>query len=292
MSSALAGTIAPADLLSLTKPRLSALVLATAIGGMWLAPGHLPIWMQLCAALGIAGVVGSGNALNCFLERDSDAHMGRTKRRPLPAGRMDPAVALWFGVTMGAISLTLLAVTVNAVTALLSLVALVSYVGVYTPLKSRSAWAMWIGCIPGALPPLMGWTAARGRIETGGLLLFAVLFLWQIPHFLAIAMYRKAEYRAAGLRSIPLALGDDMARMQAALAAFVLWPVTLLLHPSGLAGFFYLGVANTLGLLFAGITVWGWLAHAGTLWARRLFFATLLYLPILFIALLVSGSGS
>lgn len=288
----LALPLVAADLVALTKPRLSALVVATAAGAMWLAPGELPLVHALAAVAGIAGTVGAANALNCWLERESDGQMGRTRKRPLPAGRMEAGVALAFGALLAASSLTLLAIAVNTLTAALAFLAFVSYVAVYTPLKARSAWAMWVGCLPGALPPLMGWTAARGRIETPGLILFAILFLWQVPHFLAIALYRKAEYRAAGLSSIPLAYGDDMARLQAAAGAFLLWPVTLLVHPPGAAGSFYLGVANTLGALFSGVAIWGWLRREGTRWARRLFLASLVYLGLLFLALVVSGGGA
>jgi protoheme IX farnesyltransferase len=277
-----------ADYLALTKPRLSSLVVATALGGMWLAP-HRAAFPQLVAGLlGIVGVVAAGNALNCYLERETDGLMARTRRRPLPSGRMDPAPALVFGTGLAVSALLLLAVAVNTLTAALALVALASYVFVYTPLKAKSPWAMWVGCLPGALPPLMGWTAARGRLEAPGLLLFVVLFLWQVPHFLAIALYRKAEYRAAGLTSIPLAYGDAPARIQAAGSALLLWPVTLLLRPPGAPGYFYLGVANTLGALLAALAVWGALRGAGPRWARRLFWASLAYLPFLFIALLLA----
>ena len=286
---ALTRTVSAQDLLSLVKPRLSALVLGTAVGGMWMGRNGAKLVPSAIAVLGIAGVIGAGNALNCYLERDSDAFMARTKNRPLPTGRMDPQVALSFGLGLAGLSLVTLLLAVNALTAGLATLALLSYVAAYTPLKSRSPWAMWVGCLPGALPPLMGWTAVRGRIEVPGLVLFAILFLWQVPHFLAIALYRKTEYRAAGLTSIPIAYGDAAARLQAAGSALLLWPITLLIHPPGASGFFYLGVANTLGALFCALAVRGWLRAEGTRWARQLFFASLLYLPFLFIAMSLSG---
>jgi protoheme IX farnesyltransferase len=259
---------------------------------MWLAPSHATLLQRVWALIGIAGTVGSANAFNSFLERDRDRLMGRTHDRPLPAGRLEPSAALAFGSVLGVCSLAILLVASNALTTLLALLAWVSYVAVYTPLKGRSPWAMWVGCLPGALPPLMGWTAVRGRIEPAGVILFAMLFLWQVPHFLAIALYRKAEYARAHLSSIPLAYGDDAARIQAAGGALLLWPVSLLLHPPGPAGFFYLGVANTVGALFAGLAVWGWVGSRGTRWARRLFLASLLYVPFVFVAMAVSGSAA
>jgi protoheme IX farnesyltransferase len=291
-ASALTRTVSVPDFVSLVKPRLSALVLATAIGGMWAGRIGASLGQALFAVVGISGVIGAGNALNCYLERDSDRLMSRTRNRPLPTGRMESSVALTFGLSLAVASLTLLAVTVNVLTAGLAVLALVSYVGWYTPLKSRSPWAMWVGCLPGALPPLMGWTAVRGRVEIPGLILFAILFLWQVPHFLAIALYRKPEYRAAGLTSIPLAYGDRAARIQAAGAALLLWPVSLLMHPPGASGFFYLGVANTLGALFCALTVRGWLRGEGPRWARQLFFASLVYLPFLFLALALTGGAT
>ena len=156
------------DLLSLTKPRLSSEVLFTAVGGMWLAPGKLSPVRALVVLLATAGTVGAANALNCYLERDSDQFMARTRNRPLPAGRMEPAIALWFGISLGALSLPALAIASNALTAMLGLTALLSYVLVYTPMKAKSSAAMWVGGIPGALPPLMGWTAVTGAMDAPG----------------------------------------------------------------------------------------------------------------------------
>src|SRR5439155_3385439 len=139
-------------------------------------------------------VVGAANALNCYLERESDALMRRTRDRPLPAGRVEPWVALALGVGVASTSIPLLGWATNALTALLALVALVTYVGVYTPMKQRSGLALFVGAVPGAIPPLMGWTAVTGRLETGGLALFAILFCWQLPHFLAISIYLADDY--------------------------------------------------------------------------------------------------
>ncbi|HET9157381.1 MAG TPA: protoheme IX farnesyltransferase, partial [Myxococcaceae bacterium] len=148
-----------ADLVSLLKPRLSSLVLCTLAGGMWLAPGELSVARWVATLLGTAGTVGAANALNCWIERDRDRFMARTRMRPLPSGRMESGVALGFGILLAVFSLPLLALASNGLTGCLGFVALVSYVAAYTPLKPRSWTAVLVGGIPGALPPLMGWTA-------------------------------------------------------------------------------------------------------------------------------------
>jgi len=279
------------DLLSLTKPRLSGLVLFTTAGGMWLSRASLPWWQWVVAMLGTAGTVGAANAFNCYLERDSDRFMARTSVRPLPQGRLEPIVALVFGAVLALVSLPVLFFGVNALTGALGLAALASYVLVYTPMKSRSRWAMVVGAVPGALPPLMGWTASTGRVEVPGLVLFGILFFWQLPHFIAIALFRKAEYRAAGLTSLPLERGDDVARRQAVLYLLPLLPLSVLPFVVGVAGWLYLVAAVALGAGFSWVAVDGWLHQRDAVWARKLFGVSLLYLTGLFAALAVSSPG-
>lgn len=275
------------DLLSLTKPRLSGLVLFTTAGGMWLAHTPLTWWQWALAMLGTAGTVGAANAFNCYLERESDRHMARTAVRPLPQQRMEPVSALVFAGLLAVAALPVLFLAVNTLTGVLGLVALLTYVLVYTPMKSRTHWAMVVGAIPGALPPLMGWTAATGKVEVPGLVLFGILFFWQLPHFIAIALFRKAEYRAAGLTSLPLEKGDDVARLHAVLYAAALVPVSLLPFVVGVAGWLYLAAAVVLGLGFLFVAVDGWRKKAGDAWARKLFGVSLAYLTGLFAALAV-----
>lgn len=274
-----------ADYLALTKPRLSGLVLFTTAGGMWLAggAGGWPQW--LWALLGTAGTVGAANSFNCFIERDSDRFMARTARRPLPARRMEPPHALAFAVLLALGALPVLTLGTNLLTGLLGLLALLSYALVYTPLKARTHWAMVVGAVPGALPPLMGWTAVRGRIELPGLALFAILFFWQLPHFIAIALFRKDEYRAAGLTSLPLAKGDGVARLHAALYLAALVPVSVAPAFAGVAGLLYVVSALALGVAFAAVGVRGWRTGGDARWARQLFGASLAYLTGLFAAL-------
>ena len=287
---ALSSPVSPlADLVSLTKPRLSSLVLCTLAGGMWLAPGELSVARWVATILGTAGMVGAANALNCFVERDRDGLMARTRSRPLPAGRMEPAVALGFGLMLAVFSLPLLALASNGLTGSLGFLALVSYVAAYTPLKPRTAGAMLVGAIPGSLPALMGWTAVTGRIGVGGLLLFGVLFAWQMPHFLAIALFRKDDYRRAGYRALPLVQGDDATRVWMLVWTVLLVAVSVLLVPFGVAGPLYLAAALVLGGAFLVLVARGVLRREGKAWARQTFLFSLVYLPGLFGALLLSA---
>jgi len=279
------------DLLSLTKPRLSGLVIATTAGGMWLAPGELTVSRILVTLLAVSGTVGAANALNCYWERHSDQFMARTRNRPLPSGRMEPAVALGFGLLLAGVSLPALALGANLLTAVLGLVALLSYVLMYTPLKPRTSTAMLVGAVPGALPPLMGWTAVTGQIDAGGYVLFAILFLWQIPHFIAIALFRKDEYAAAGLKSVPLERGDDSSRLQIVLYLVALVPMTLLPFQLHIAGGWYLAAAVVLGLGFLGLGAVGLFRQLGRTWARQTFLFSLLYLAGLFAALMLDSGG-
>jgi protoheme IX farnesyltransferase len=278
-----------ADLLSLTKPRLSSLVLCTLAGGMGLAPGELSPARWVLTLLGTAGTVGAANALNCWLERDRDGLMARTRLRPLPSGRMEPSVALGFGLGLAAVSLPILALGSNWLTAALGVLALLSYIVAYTPLKARAAGAMLVGAVPGALPPLMGWTAVTDRLGVGGLVLFGILFTWQMPHFLAIALYRKDEYRAAGLRTCPVVYGDATTRGWMAAWTVLLVATSLLLVPLGMAGPFYLAVAVLLGGAFLVLVFLGLVRREGRAWARQTFLFSLIYLAGLFGALLLSG---
>lgn len=276
------------DLVALTKPRLSSLVLCTTAGGLWLAHGTLAQWRSVAALAGTTLAVAGAHALNCYIERDIDRYMARTRGRPLPAGRLDPRVALVLGVALALISIPLLWFTVNPITALLGALALGSYVLVYTPMKTRSPAALYVGAVPGALPPLMGWTAATGRIEGAGLVLFAVLFLWQLPHFLAIAIFRKDDYGAAGMRTLPIVRGDAVARRHIALWTLLLVPVSFGLLPLGVAGWIYGVAAAALGAQFLAKTLPGLRREAPEEgWARKVFLTSLVYLTGLFLALVV-----
>jgi protoheme IX farnesyltransferase len=281
------------DLLALTKPRITFTVLLTMVGGLWLGARRsgleLPPSVILAALFGTAFVVSGANALNMYLERDTDAFMGRTRARPLPSGRLPAGLALGLGLWLSAVSIPLLTLVVNPLTGLLAGIALVSYVLLYTPMKRRSTASLVVGAVPGAIPPLLGWTAATGRIEGPGLVLFGILFCWQIPHFLAIATFRRTEYGRAGLKVLPNERGERVTRHHIVrwLAALLL--VSFLLVPFGVGGTPYLVAATLLGALFFGFGLWGLRAASGVRWARGLFAVSMVYLLGLYAALVVGA---
>jgi len=278
------------DLVSLTKPRITFLVITTSAGGLWLAPGTPGLTRSIIAVLAIAAVVMSANALNCWMERVSDRAMTRTMNRPLPAGRLDPKVALVFGLALGAVSVPVLTLLVNPITGVLGAIALIMYVWMYTPLKQKTWTALLVGAVPGAMPPLMGWTASTGHVELPGVVLFAVLFIWQIPHFIAISVFRQSEYERASIRVLPSVVGVPRAKWHMVLWCAALVPVSLLLTPLGVAGNVYLVVAAILGVVFLASCIAG-LRSKGpeTGWARRVFGVSLIYLTLLFAVLMADA---
>jgi protoheme IX farnesyltransferase len=275
------------DLVALVKPRIMVMALLTAAGAMSLAPGTASVGVALWLLAGTALIVGSANTLNMYLERDIDCLMTRTRNRPLPQGRLDASTALVFGAVQGALALPVLAM-VNVVTAALGLLALLLYVGIYTPMKQRSHWAVWVGGVPGAMPALMGWTAATGRIELAGLAVFGVLFFWQVPHFHAIALYRQREYDAAGLKTLPGTRGEAAAKVEIVLYLVVQVAVSFAVVPLGVAGVPYLVTASILGALVLGQALAG-VRAGGSKWARNVFLASIVYLPVLFAVMVLDG---
>ncbi len=275
------------DVFALVKPRITLMVLLTAAGGIWLSPAHVSRSSALFALLGTALVVGGANALNMYIERQTDGLMKRTKDRPLPAGRMAPRFALVFGIVLSVVSIPILAFGVNATTALLALLANLLYVLAYTPLKARSHWALQVGAVPGAIPPLLGWTAATGRVDLGGLVLFAILFFWQIAHFHAIALFRKLEYGRARLVVLPNVEGDVVTRHSIVRHASALAFASLLLYPLHIAHGIYLVCALVLGAAFVGVSLFGLREQVSPRWSRSVFGASLVYLTSLFIVIAV-----
>ncbi|MFO0548166.1 MAG: heme o synthase [Polyangiaceae bacterium] len=282
------------DVVSLTKPRITGMVLFTTFGGYWLAGkffGVSPSLRVLAPLLvGTAMVVGGANALNMYVERDSDRLMARTRLRPLAARRLAPEVALVAGVGLGALSVPLMTFAVSAMTGLLAAIALLSYVVVYTPLKRKTPTALLIGAVPGAIPPLMGWSAARGTIDGPGIVLFGIMFFWQVPHFLAIATFRKAEYARANMAVLPVVAGDRITRHHVVRYLAALLLTSILLVPYGVGGRIYFATAIVLGLGFFGVGLWGLRPSAGDRWARGLFFTSMIYLTGMFVALTLGGA--
>ncbi|MBI2565422.1 MAG: protoheme IX farnesyltransferase [Candidatus Schekmanbacteria bacterium] len=279
-----------ADILSLAKPRIAGLAVFMAAAGMALGP-HRPGPLTALATLaGTALAAGGASALNMYLERESDRLMFRTRHRPLPAGRVPPRFALAFGAALALGSVTVLALAVNPLTALLGAVAITFYAFLYTPLKRRTPYALHVGTVPGAMPPLIGWTAASGALGGPGLVLFAIMLLWQVPHFMAIAIYCRADYGRAGIRCYPVERGIHAAIRHAILYAGLLVPVSLIMVPLGVAGWFYATAATVLGVGFAAAAATAFERLGATGWAKRLFHASLIYLPALSVALLIDVS--
>jgi protoheme IX farnesyltransferase len=243
------------------------------------------LWLSL---VGTALIVGAANALNMWWERDVDAKMSRTRSRPLPSGRMSPEVALAFGLGLAVISTPIL-FAVNVATGLLGLVALVTYVLVYTPLKPHTHLALFVGAVPGAIPPLLGWSASTGTVGAGGLLLFAVLFLWQVPHFAAIAIFRAEDYARAGLQVVSVQRGEGEARTMIAIYTVLLVATSLLFLPFGLAGQWYTAVATLLGAAFIALALRGLRVRSARFdsrrWAKHVFAYSIPYLTLLLVAL-------
>lgn len=281
------------DLVALGKPGITLMCLIEAAGGMALASINGKAVATFDYTIGLIALIGTvlsvvcANTLNMVIEREGDRDMVRTKDRPLPSGRMKAVVALSFGIAAGVGSLVLLFGWVNAITGWIAVFAIVSYAGIYTPMKRKSWWSLIVGAFPGAVPPLMGWTAATGEMGAPGVVLFLILFIWQLPHFIAISFYRRHDYVAAGIFVLPEVRGDDHAKMQSLVYALLLFPVSLLLVPLGVAGFVYFTVASALGAWFFIFSVQGFEPQAGNKWARSFFLASLVYLPALTAALVI-----
>lgn len=269
------------DYVELTKPRITFLVLVTTAVGYALgsasASFHPGVFVALLA--GTALVSGGASALNQWAERDADARMARTASRPLPTGRLAPGEALAFGLAISAIGLVLIAAAVNWLTALLALGSLSSYVLAYTPLKRVTSLCTLVGAVPGAIPPMMGWAAARSTLDREAWALFGILFLWQLPHFLSIAWIYREDYARGGFPMLPVTDpgGASTARQSVAYAA-ALVPVTLLAGAFAAAGNVYLFGATGLGLLFVGCTI-AFALRRSVAAARLVFLVSVLYLP-------------
>jgi protoheme IX farnesyltransferase len=276
------------DFLALTKPRLNLLVLMTTLGGLYLAaPDGVGLVLLAHTLIGTALVAGGAAALNQVWERDTDALMRRTSRRPLPGGRLGIVEGAWFGIALSAIGLLDLALKVNAAAALVAAATLVSYVLVYTPLKTRTQLSTLVGAIPGALPPLIGTAAASGGITLTGIVLFGIVFFWQMPHFLAIGWLYRDDYGRAGIPLLPVLEPDGRRTgQQALLYSAVLWPVSITPVMVGLGGLLYTVIATALGLVFIGVAAL-FARERSVATARRLFLFSILYLPLLWAALVV-----
>lgn len=275
------------DFLTLTKPRLNSLVLVTSVVTYYLGGGSELPWVRLVHTLvGTALVAAGASALNQLWERETDRLMRRTRLRPLPDARIHPQDAFWFGVALSAVGIAELTVAVNPLTALVAAVTLASYVLLYTPLKLRTPMSTIVGAVPGALPAVIGWAAATNTVSIQAWVLFGIVFMWQMPHFLAIAWMFRDDYARAGIPLLPVIQPDGRTTAhQAVLYAAGLVPVSLLPTAVGLATAYYLVGALVLGAILIVLSL-EFAATRAMPAARRLFFGTILYLPLLWMVLL------
>jgi protoheme IX farnesyltransferase len=268
--------------LALTKPDVSFLVVMTTVAGFALGTQGPLDWLRMAhTVFGTTLIAAGTSALNHYIERDSDAQMRRTASRPLPSGNLQPREALWFGATLIVIGTLYLALATNALATLLGILTSVTYLCAYTPLKRRTTLATFVGAFPGAVPPLIGWAAARGTITVDAWILYAVLFLWQFPHFDAIAWIYREDYGRAGILMLPVVDREGKRTFREILwTAALLVPVSLLPAVTGLAGVRYFFGALVLGIMLVEMCLWA-AASKSNVRAKWLMHATVIHLPLL-----------
>jgi len=272
-----------ADYWSLTKPEVNSLVVASSLAGFYLGwRGPMDYWLLFNTLTGTLLVASGTATLNQWYERTSDARMRRTAQRPLPAGRLSSAEALWFGIILSVGGGVYLWWAANLLASALAMLTLASYLLLYTPLKRKTTYCTLVGAFPGAMPPLIGWAAARGSLSIEAWVLYAILFIWQFPHFLSIAWMYREDYERAGLLMLPL---DDpqgrKAARQILVTSLALLPVSLLPFWLGQVGWIYFlgALALGLGILYCGVLT---SVVRSKLLARRLLLASVFYLPLVF----------
>lgn len=278
------------DVVDLTKPRLSLLVMVTALVGMLIAPGHINFFKALFSFVLITMVVIGAAALNCFIEKDIDALMDRTMDRPLPAKRMDPKVAMIFGSIMIITAIPLLIIYINLTTGLLALLAAVLYLYAYTPMKLKSETAVYVGAIPGAIPPVLGFTTVTGQADLMAMALFLILFIWQLPHFLAISICHSEDYGKASIQIYPNKQGLRLTKVSIFVFTLMLFMVSLMPSYVSTVGSTYTKTAFVLSLLFLIYSIRGFFIKGDLAlhkaWAKNYFYGSLFYLPLLLSALI------
>ena len=276
------------DFLELTKPRITVLILiCTAVGFVFGSPHALHFSLLVHVLLGTALMASGTAALNQWYEADTDAKMRRTNKRPIPAGRIEPVYALAFGAWLSVTGFGELWFQTNPLAALLGLFTLATYIGVYTPLKRRSAVCTTVGALPGAMPPLIGYAAANGRLDAGALALFLILFVWQFPHFYAIAWMYREDYARGGIRMLPVIEPDGESTARRIVAcSLLLIPISLVPRLLGMTGSIYVAAAIAAGLvlLYFGVRLGRERSLVG---ARHVLLASVLYLPALLTVMLL-----
>lgn len=277
------------DIYELTKPRIAFLVLITTFTGMWLSAQTLPpLELILFTLVGVGLGSASSGALNQYVDRDIDQYMSRTQKRPLPDGRLAPWVALVTGVVLGVLSFAILAFKVNLLTAWLTLATTAFYIGIYTLwLKRTTPLCTSLGGIAGALPPVLGITAVTGQLNWTAAALFAFMFIWQPPHFWALALIKAEEYRKAGIPILPVVKGEWITKRQMLIYTVLLLPASMSLFWLGIAGWLYVSVATILSLVYIGLTIDFMQRPLTNQLAYRLFFFSIIYLCLLFVMMFV-----
>lgn len=274
------------DYWALTKPEVNFLIAITAAAGFWMgspaALSHFPWASFLHTLLGTVLVASGAATLNQRIELRFDARMKRTARRPLASGRLEPSYALWLGISLCLVGIVYLALSTNFLTSLLAVLTLLSYLFLYTPLKRRTPLCTLVGAFPGAVPPLIGWAAARGRLDPEAWVLFAIVFLWQFPHFMSIAWMYREDYARAGYLVLPVGdLRERFVALQTLLASLALIPVGLIPTFTGASGLIYSAGAITFGLSFLCYSA-HFAFRRSNVAARQLLAASIIYLPAVF----------
>ncbi|MDC1174143.1 heme o synthase [Bacteriovoracaceae bacterium] len=278
------------DLADLAKPKLSGLVMVTVFVGIILAPGSINVFKAMLLLFLIFLVVMGAATLNCYIERDVDKLMERTKNRTLATGRMSNALALSIGIGLLVVSLPAIAYFINLVTAILAAVAAFMYLLAYTPMKRKSEWAVYVGAIPGAIPPVMGWTGVTGQMDTMAWALFWILFVWQLPHFLAISIVHAKDYDAADIKVYPNVQGIPVTKRNIVLFTLILFIVSVTpFYFAGASKAYYYSAVVLSGVFFL-YSLAGYFVQEGEsalkIWARRYFLGSVFYLPLLLCAMM------
>ncbi|MDP5272541.1 heme o synthase [Chengkuizengella sp. 2205SS18-9] len=281
------------DFIQLTKPGIIRSNLIAAFGGFMLASKWDIDWfIFVYMMIGTALIMASGCVLNNFLDREMDQKMERTKERSLPSGRIHPKVVFWYGITLGIIGLIFLYFLVNPLSALLGFIGFFVYVFVYTMwLKRNSTWSTSIGGISGAMPPVLGYCAVTNEIDAGAWLLFALLFLWQPPHFWALGIRRKEEYRAAGFPLLPVVKGVKRTKIQMIPYVLLLFPVNIMLYQYDYVGWIYLIISTLFTAVWLVYCLAGFVTKDDEKWARKTFLFSINYLMVIFLVMIINTAS-
>lgn len=278
------------DFVTLAKPGILRSNLFAAFGGFWVASKWDIDWLLMVwVLLGTLLVMASSCVFNNYLDRDFDMKMERTRERALPTGKIHPKIVFWYGATLGILGLAVFIIFTNLVTVVLAVVGMFFYIVVYTAwLKRTSTWSTSVGGVSGAMPPVIGYCAVVGTVDAGAILLFAILFLWQPPHFWALGIRRKEEYRAAGFPLLPVVKGVRRTQWQMIPYVVLLIPAGILFYVYGYVGMLFLIVSTVLGVIWLIICLRGLRAEDETKWAKQAFFFSIQYLMIIVLVMIIN----